>query len=105
MDRYFVSNVNGALVTESQLNVCDIVAGNNLGVTATGYVNIGIIRELENPSVIDIIKNGGSFSMAIARYMEIHPGCKYEDAKKIVGSIKADYIRFNKKNKEGNVNE
>lgn len=90
---YYKSNVTGKILTEGQIqHHCDVYGDDTVAVD----IEMGVLTEVEAPSVIDFIKCG-NMAGATLRYRELH-NCKTKAAYDAVFAMKRDMHRINKKN-------
>lgn len=96
MTHYYVSEITGKIMTDYLLNTLLIAFMPEK--TIDDLITEGRMRIIEEPNVIDCLRNG-SLSIAIIRYKELHPECKsVKDAQKMVFRMREDMKRFGKKN-------
>lgn len=92
---WYRSEHTGKLISSNYFRTLDLMYGE-------GFVKELIVRgeliAVENPSVIDILKDNGSRVQAIIRYREIH-GCDASEARKMVKTIKTDIVSLKHKEK------
>lgn len=89
---YYRSNVTGRIISDASIRVLDDVYGAGFVDEA---ISFGTIVPIENPSVIDCIRDGTRVA-AIYRYREIHK-CGLLEARAGVDALEKDMARFSKK--------
>lgn len=93
MYMWFRSTITDKLVNSSYFRTLELVYGAD---TDTALIANGFLIPVENPSVIDILRDNGSEAAAVLRYREIH-GCTLIEARTAVMAMKSDIARISQK--------
>ena len=89
---YYRSNETGRIISDVSIRVLEDIYGDGAVETA---IKLGTIAPIENPSVIDCIRDSTRVT-AIYRYREIHK-CGLLEARTGVEALEKDMARFSKK--------
>lgn len=92
---WYRSEHTGKLISSNFFRTLDLMYGKGF---AKELISRGELVKVEDPSVIDILKDNGSRTQAIIRCREIH-GCELSEARKMVKAIKRDMASLNHKDK------
>lgn len=92
---WYRSKATNKVIHSSAARLYDNICGNGM---FEGCVKSGYLIPIENPSVIDILRDTRSVHLAAVRYREIHH-CSVKEAKIEVKKLKADMGSFNKSRK------
>lgn len=93
---WYRSKATNKVIHSSAARLYDNICGIGM---FDGCVKSGYLIPIENPSVIDILRDTRSVHLATVRYREIHH-CSVKEAKIEVKKLKADIASFNT-NKRG----
>ena len=94
---WYRSMVTNKIINDSSRHSVDNIYGDG---TFDNLIKIDYLVEIENPSVVDILKENGSTAMAALRYREIHK-CTLKEARQGVELILKDMTNLKNK-KRGN---
>lgn len=83
---WYRSAVTHKVISESASQVIDNIFGPG---TFQNYIAEGTLVKLENPSVIDVLRDTHSTKLATLRYQQIHK-CDQKEARAGVKSLKKD---------------
>lgn len=83
--KYYKSMETKKIVNEKFIKGIDFVYG--VGTLET-MISDGLLKEIDPPTVEECIIHG-SGSLAVQRYMELHPDASWEESSHAIDSIKA----------------
>lgn len=92
---WYRSNLTGKLIHERSSLIIGHIFGDGI---FEKLITSGNLTPIDPPSVLDIMMETKSFSLAVVRYREIH-GCKYREASNGVRQLLKE-MRKNKKDPE-----
>ena len=90
---WYRSSFTGKIINESSIGILNTIFGDAAIET---FIEDGVLKEIEPPSVIDIFNNGGGIVSAATRYQEIH-NCNIRTAIEAVKKIREDISNVQKK--------
>lgn len=96
---WYRSRYTGKVIHSSAAHLIDNIYGEG---AFDQLVDLGDLREAENPSVIDVLRDTHSLNLAASRYREIHH-CSVKEAKFQAKKLRADMASY-KNNKRGRRN-
>lgn len=93
---WYRSIITNKFVRGSSDRLVDSIIGKG---TFEGFVKNGLLREVENPSVIDILHENKSSILAAVRYQELH-NCSRKEAWEGIKALKKDMSSENQKEEQ-----
>lgn len=90
---WYRSSFTGKIINGNSTGLLTLVFGESALET---FVEDNVLKEIEPPSVIDILVNNGSIIAAATRYQEIHK-CNLKTALEATKKIREDMLNIQKK--------